>query len=167
MDAMDAMDENTVQAREAIGELLFSQRLAVLSTQRHGQPYSSLMAFANTSDLSTILVATATATRKHWNILSEPRVALLFDNRSNRDSDFHNATALTALGDIEPITPAEEEGFRACYLRKQPSLTDFIAAPTTILMKITIRHYLLVNRFQQVMELHLTEDTNLFSQERH
>ena len=39
------------EIQEKIASLLGSQQLAVLSTQRDGQPYSSLMAFAFTPEL--------------------------------------------------------------------------------------------------------------------
>jgi len=157
------MDTIEAKARERIQELLNSQKFVVLSTQRHGQPYSSLMAFAHTKDLSAILVATGTATRKHGNISTEPRVSLLFDNRSNADSDFHAATALTAVGTIMQVVPQERENLQSLYLRRHPGLDAFLREPATAFLKIIIRHYLLVNQFQQVMELHLTEQKDLFA----
>ena len=152
------------ETRQQISELLATQKLAVLSTQRNGQPYSSLMAFACAGDLDTILVATGSATRKHANLTSEPRVSLLFDNRSNETSDFHQASALTALGKAVAIGESDLRRFQTIYLEKHPYLETFITAPSSVFFKITIYHYLLVNRFQQVLELHLTDAMDLFSQ---
>ena len=45
------MTTSEQEMQEKILHLLSNQKLAVLSTQRYGQPYSSLMAFAYTSDL--------------------------------------------------------------------------------------------------------------------
>lgn len=157
------MDTREAKVRERIQELLDSQKFAVLSTQRHGQPYASLMAFAHTEDLSAILVATGTTTRKHVNIIKEPRVSLLFDNRSNADSDFHAATALTAVGTIMQVVPQERENLQSLYLRRHPGLEAFLKEPATAFLKIIIRHYLLVNQFQQVMELHLSDEKDLFA----
>jgi len=120
------------------------------------------MAFANTEDLSTILIATGTATRKHVNISTEPRVSLLVDNRSNADRDFQAATALTALGTIKEVSPDERDRFESRYLERHPSLDTFLKAPATAFLKIVIRHYLLVNQFQHVIELHLTDERDLF-----
>ncbi len=157
------MDTREVKVRESIQELLNSQKFAVLSTQRHGQPYSSLMAFAHTEDLSAILVATGTATRKHVNITTEPRVSLLFDNRSNSDSDLNAATALTAVGTIMQVVPQEKEMLQSLYLKRHPGLDAFLREPATAFLKIIIRHYLLVNQFQQVMELHLSDEKGIFT----
>ena len=92
------MQRQEADVRRRIAQVLESQKLAVLATQRNGQPYSSLMAFAHTPDLARIVVATGRATRKHMNLLEEPRVSLLIDTRSNTEMDFHAAAAVTVIG---------------------------------------------------------------------
>jgi|SRR5208337_3631095 len=64
---------------QMLHELFATQRSAVLATTENGQPYLSLMAFATTSDLQYLLVATYRATRKYRNIEADSRVALLAD----------------------------------------------------------------------------------------
>jgi len=81
--------------------LLARQRLAVLATHWSGQPYSSLVSFAATADLKDILFATTRATRKYPNLSADARVALLIDNRSNKESDIQKAVAVTATGNAE------------------------------------------------------------------
>ena len=156
---------NTVdrEMHDHIRALLTSQPLAVLSTQRDGQPYASLMAFAHTDDLTMIVVATGISTRKHQNIIKDSRVALLVDNRSNREEDFHEAAALTILGVASPVQPEERLDYEKLYLDRHPYLEKFLAAPTTTLFKIAVNHYLMVTRFQTVMEFHLDHETDLFT----
>jgi nitroimidazol reductase NimA-like FMN-containing flavoprotein (pyridoxamine 5'-phosphate oxidase superfamily) len=77
-----------------VKNLSATQRSAVLATQEGGQPYLSLMAFAATPDLTTIILATARGTRKHANLMAEPGVALLIDNRGNTPADTREAVAL-------------------------------------------------------------------------
>ncbi|MGW8195132.1 MAG: pyridoxamine 5'-phosphate oxidase family protein [Desulforhopalus sp.] len=146
-----------------IESLLRSQRLAALSTQRDGQPYTSLMAFAYTPDLKFIVVATGKSTRKHQNILHDSRVSLLIDNRSNDDSDFHSAMALTVLGKAQPMKAGEESAFRNLYLGRHPYLEKFLDSPSTAFVKIMVYHYLLVSRFQNVMEYPICDDFDLFT----
>ena len=43
--------DDTPETLSLIRNLLQSQKLAVLSTQNHGQPYCNLIAFAATDDL--------------------------------------------------------------------------------------------------------------------
>ena len=56
--------EDTPEMLDLIRNLLESQRLAVLSTQNHGQPYCNLIAIAATEDLKYLLFATTRATRE-------------------------------------------------------------------------------------------------------
>ncbi len=147
----------------AIADLLENQKLAALSTQRDGHPYTSLMAFAYTPDLKELVVATGKATRKHQNLLQENRVSLLVDNRSNREDDFHAAMALTILGTAGPVHASERTAYQMLYLERHPYLEQFLAAPSTALIKIMVNHYLLVSRFQKVMEYTVRDGYDLFS----
>ena len=151
------------EMQEKIQPLLSQQRLAVLSTQRDGQPYSSLMAFAHTLDLKKLLVATGQATRKHQNILLESRVSLLVDNRSNGEEDFHKALALTIVGTAREVDRDDWSEYAQIYLAKHPYLDTFLAAPTTSFFQITVDYYLLVSQFQNVLEYRIGEKNALFS----
>ena len=157
---MNAIDR---KMEAAISQLLKSQRLAVLATQRNGQPYTSLMAYAFTDDCEELVVATGTSTRKHQNILTDSRVSLLVDNRSNAQEDFHEAIALTIVGSVQEISEQELPHYQELYVKRHPYLDSFVEAPTTILLKIVVYHYLLVSRFQNVMEYHVRDEVDLFS----
>ena len=146
-----------------IRAVLSHQRLAVLSTQREGQPYSSLMAFAFTQDLKNLLVATGKATRKHQNIDQDARVSLLVDNRSNRAEDFHEAIALTILGRAEKIQDENQQEYSELYLLRHPYLDKFLHSPSTSFFKISVSHYLLVSQFQNVLEYSIGDNNALFS----
>lgn len=156
------MDKNEQVMRARINDLLAEQPLAVLSTQRNGQPYSSLMAFAHTDDLGAIVVATGKSTRKAQNIVMDSRVSLLIDNRSNSEEDFHSATALTVLGVAKPIGSDERPAYESIYLKRHPYLQKFLGSPTTTFIKIVVHHYLMVSRFQNVMEYRINEEVDLF-----
>lgn len=136
-----------------IRNLVESQKLAVLSTQNHGQPYSNLVAFAATADLQFLLFATTRATHKYANLMADPRVAVLVDNRKNDVADFTEATAFTALGKAWELQGAERQRFLAIYLEKHPNLKDFVAAPTCALLRVKVDKYIVVSRFQDVREV--------------
>lgn len=157
------MDKTELLMREQIDDLLSGQPLAVLSTQRNGQPYSSLMAFAHTPDLGVVVVATGKSTRKYQNIIRDSRVSLLVDNRSNNEEDFHAAAALTVLGVAKNIESDERQEFETIYLERHPYLRKFLHAPTTSFIKIEVHCYLMVSRFQNVMEYRIGEHADLFS----
>lgn len=144
-------------ARE-IRNLLERQPLAVLATQGGGQPYTSLMAYAFTEDLRFLLFATAMSTRKHRNITGESRVALLVDDRSNNEEDFQNAAALTIVGEACEVDFDERDYYCGLYLRRHPSLETFLVSPSTVLFKIDVHKYLLVSRFEDVVEYKIKDE---------
>jgi general stress protein 26 len=149
--------EKTAQLKRRLAELFNSQKLAVLSTHNAGQPYASLVAFATTEDLRHLLFATTRSTRKYANIKSDARVAMLMDNRSNRDSDISNAIAVTATGTTNEIDNKNRDPFLSTYLTKHPHLKDFVNSPSCALIRMKVDTYYLVSKFQRVFELHVAE----------
>ena len=132
---------------QLLKELLASQRFAVLSTESETGPYASLVAFCAAGDLSRVEFVTMRATRKFNYLVAHPRVALLFDNRSNRDIDVREAMAVTA------------EGARALaldeFVAKHPHLASFAAAPGCAVVRVVVDTYYVVTHFQSVVELHM------------
>jgi nitroimidazol reductase NimA-like FMN-containing flavoprotein (pyridoxamine 5'-phosphate oxidase superfamily) len=143
------------QLAQQLRELFSSQSLAVLATHSEGQSYGSLVAFAVTEDLKHLLFATTRATRKYANLMKNPRVAMVMDNRSNEESDFHQAMAVTATGQVREATGSEKDRFTKVYLSKHPHLVDFVSSPTCALVTLEVETYYLVSQFQNVTEFHM------------
>lgn len=142
----------TEQARAAIGRLMREQRLCVLATDNGGQPYGSLVAFASSEDLAFLLFATARETRKYSYLSSQPKVALVIDNRSNEESDFRDAAAVTALGNARETLGDERIAMAELYLDKHPYLREFVESPECALVRVDVERYVLATRFQSVTE---------------
>ena len=147
--------QDTPETLVLIKNLLESQRLAVLSTQDHGQPYSNLMAIAATDDLKYLLFATTRATRKYANLMADSRVAVLVDNRQNDVADFTEAATLTALGKAWEVLGVERQQFLKVYLEKHPYLEEFVTRPTCALLRVKVDRYIVVTRFQEVKEIQI------------
>ena len=128
---------------EILRELLTGQLLGVLGTHRDGEPYTSLVGFAATPDLSRLLFATGRATRKHANLVADARASMLVDNRTNRPADFTEASAATAVGVVEEV-----------FLAKHPHLERFVRSPSCVPLGLQVSTYMVVTRFQHVIELH-------------
>jgi len=139
--------------RVLLDGMLRSQRLAVLSTAGPGgAPYSNLVSFA-ALDSARLLFATTRATRKYDNLRADARVALLIDNRQNEEVDFHAAMAATALGKAVELAGAERERGIARYIGKFPYLEDFVRAPSCALFRVDVVRYIVVTKFQNVIEV--------------
>ena len=138
---------------DTVQTLLNTQIQGVLATQREQQPYTSLMAFAVTSNLRHILFATYRATQKYTNLLANPRVSLLIDSRCNAASDYRDAVPISAQGQAHQVGVDRHAELLQLYLTKHPGLRDFVTAPDCVLLQLDVECYYVVSQFQNVAEL--------------
>jgi nitroimidazol reductase NimA-like FMN-containing flavoprotein (pyridoxamine 5'-phosphate oxidase superfamily) len=143
------------EQRKILKDLFADQKLAVLATHSDGQPYANLMAFVASADLKSLFFATTRSTRKFANMASDNRVAMLMDNRSNSEKDFHQAVTVTATGTAREIATRDKKRVQKLYAAKHPHLKDFVSSPNCALMRMKVETYYIVTRFQNVMELHI------------
>jgi nitroimidazol reductase NimA-like FMN-containing flavoprotein (pyridoxamine 5'-phosphate oxidase superfamily) len=141
--------------QQAVRTLLASQAQGVLATQHDQQPSTSMMAFAVTPDLRWIVFATYRTTQKHANLLANPRVPLLIDNRTNESVDYHDAVAISAQGTVSQADGARRAELRQLYLRKHSKLSDFVTAADCVLLQLEVERYYVVSQFQNVVELRM------------
>lgn len=141
------MDES--QVRQKLSDLLVSQKLAVLATNSEGQPYNCLVAIAGTEDLKYLLFSTSRSTRKYRELKTDPRVSILIDNRSNMESDFDNAVAVTAIGRATETQGFDRDRFADIYIEKHPYLESFISSQGNALIRIEVKKYV-VSSFKDV-----------------
>jgi uncharacterized protein YhbP (UPF0306 family) len=149
--------KDTEELKKAIKDLLAFQNLAVMATQEGGQPFTNLVGFVATDDLKYLVFATTRATRKYARLMVDSRMSMMIDNRQNQASDFHNATAVAAIGRVEEVKGTEKAAFMKLYLSKHSHLKAFVTAPNCALMKLRVDRYDIVRRFQNVMELWMTQ----------
>ena len=143
------------QVRDLIRGLLRDQMVGVLATDAESQPYATLVGFTANEELEQVYFVTTRTTRKFAALTGNPKVSLLIDNRSNKSKDFREAMAVTALGIAEEVDKKSHQDMVRQYLERLPHLEEFINSPTSALVRIKVRSYYLVTRFQHVMELHI------------
>ncbi len=147
------MSNRNDEVRQIVKELFESQKLAVLATHEHGQPYCSLVAFAATDDFEYMLFVTPRLSRKYENMMRDERVSMLVDSRSDEDADFQRAVAVTVTGRAEEISKTDENRFLRLYLARHPHLEQFVVSPDSALIKVTVESYIIVRRFKEVVEI--------------
>ena len=133
--------------------LLEQQYLGVLATHGPEGLHASLVAFASSPDLGSLVFATPLTTRKFANLERDPRMAFLVDSRSNQRGDCHSAMAATAYGRAGAASPESRQQWLELYLGKHPHLVDFVQAPSCVLVVVRVARFSLVRAFQQVSEL--------------
>ena len=148
----------TATTEEIIKFLLFQQKTGVLATIDNDKPYTSVVGFAATPDIKELYFGTPEATLKYQNILENPNVAMLIDNRQNLGSDFSNAAALTVMGKVKKSDAEEIVKGRNLLVKRHPELKTFLNSPTCRIVKIEVSKHSLVIRFQEVSELEITAD---------
>ena len=145
-----SMEQNILQLKNKIKELLDQQKFGVLATQGEKYPYNTLVAYAFSEDLRYIFFATMKHTRKYNNMIKHHHVSMLIDSRTNDVTDFKDAVAVTIMGKMANNTSLE---YRGLYLNRFPNLKGFIGDPNTTIITLKIDKYVYVQRFQEVLEL--------------
>ena len=135
-----------------LGALFRSERFAVLATDDGGQPFTSLMAFAATEDLEQLVILSERTGCKYANLVANRRVALLIDDRDNQGSDIRDSVAVTAIGEAQEAGREEGAALLQIFLARHPYLATLAASPTCAIVRVQIRTYLVVSRFQEVVE---------------
>ena len=147
--------EKTEKLLAVLKSLMDNQSLAVLATHDHGQPYTSLVAFAASEDMKRLFFVTGMATRKYNNLIVDPRASMLIDSRANTPMDISRAMAATATGSVEMVSGENLDRLKNIFLKKHPHLSGFVASASTRLIRLNVACYYVVNRFQNVVELHM------------
>jgi len=136
---------------EKIRELCERESFAVLATQGSGQPYTSLIGFATSADLTRLVFATPKLTRKYALLEKENRVALLVDNRSSQTDNVNDISALTITGEGSILSlPEEINKWAELLAKKHPYLRDFLSSSDTAIVVVEVQQYLYVQKFQEV-----------------
>ena len=149
--------ENTVdkekELRQKLKALFKIQALAVLATHRDDVIHGSLVAITVADDLQELVFVTSRSTRKYSYLSANPNVALVVDNRTNSPMDFQQAMAVTITGTTAEVTGEERKLWLDRYLTQHPGLKAFATSPTCALVRVRVKNYSLVERFQNVTEL--------------
>jgi len=126
------------ESAAAMRRLLTGRRYGVLATAGPNGPHASLVAFAAHDDLARIIFPTPRDTLKYSNLKSEPRAALLVDDRANSADDLERATALTIRGAARELTGRERREAAEVFLARHRSLKSFVDSPECALFTIEI-----------------------------
>jgi len=143
-----------MDVQERIRHLLDQQPFAVLCTQGDGQPYGSLIAYAASDDLVTVVFATPVDTRKYRLLQECDRVALVVDSRSAFPEEVMEVEALTATGRALALEPSEPafDLWADLLTSRHPQLSSFLVAPSSALFRIEIERYVYVSHIEQVSQ---------------
>ncbi|MBN2110337.1 MAG: pyridoxamine 5'-phosphate oxidase family protein [Methanosarcinaceae archaeon] len=145
---------STGNLKEKLRSLMNVQKLAVLATFHEDGPYTNLVAFVASNDLKHIFFVTPVSTRKYSYLNTSRKASMMIDNRSNSENDFKDAMAVNASGAVTEVEKTDE--LRKLYLAKHPYLRDFFQSPSSALMRLEVKSYIVASSFQNVVEMTVT-----------
>ena len=131
-----------MDAKTVIRELLARADMGVMATNGPDGPLCSLMAFA-TIRPDCLIMATLPDTRKWRNLVADPRLSLLVDNRDTATSR-ETVTALTLAGRHEPPSAADRQAGLAVLRQRHPHLENLLASPDVACIRLRVASYLLL-----------------------
>ncbi|MFW9957414.1 MAG: pyridoxamine 5'-phosphate oxidase family protein [Candidatus Odinarchaeota archaeon] len=146
------MESNT-EVMQRIKKVINSQSIAVLGTSKNDEPYSCLVAYAVTDDVSHFIFATMRQRLKYRNLSVNPRVSLIIDDRSEKSSDFNETTSITILGTAKDILGSEREEYATLLLTLHPSLADFVNSPDCAIIRVDVEKIYVVSEFESVVTI--------------
>ncbi|MFW9974873.1 MAG: pyridoxamine 5'-phosphate oxidase family protein [Candidatus Thorarchaeota archaeon] len=146
------MDINP-EVKKRISKVLDSQRIAVLGTSNNNEPYSCLVGFAISDDFRELVFATMRQRLKYKNMVANPRVTLMIDDRDSQASDFNDTTSITIVGSAQDMEEPQREKYASMLLHRHPALTEFVNSEDCAIMRVTIDKIYLVSEFESVVKL--------------
>ncbi|WP_045220210.1 pyridoxamine 5'-phosphate oxidase family protein [Desulfonatronum thioautotrophicum] len=132
---------------DAIRDLIQSQTICVLATSQDNTPHTSLMGYVPSQDCTTFYLATYRNTHKFANLLANPNVSLLVDNRTAKTGSQRLETmALTVHGHVQILQDPEACQSAAELLRSHlPHLQEFLAGKDIAFIAVHAKDFLLLH----------------------
>ena len=143
------------EVKSRIDRVLNSQKIAVLGTSKDGEPYSCLVGFAITDDLSELVFATMRERLKYKQMQANPRVTLMIDDRDVQNSDFNDTTSLTVVGSAQDVKGDDRSKYASLLLKQHPVLSEFVSAPDCAVMRVKVDKIYVVSEFESVVKVGL------------
>lgn len=113
--------------------------ICVLATCNLREPHTSLMAYLPGEQGRKIYLITLAGTQKYRNILANPWVSLLMDDRRASDPG-HGLKALTVGGVCAPAPQARQAELKERFARSLPHLADITGDPTAKVLEVRVHN---------------------------
>jgi nitroimidazol reductase NimA-like FMN-containing flavoprotein (pyridoxamine 5'-phosphate oxidase superfamily) len=121
--------------------------LCVMATASEGKPHCSLMVYVVDDDCQEIYMTTLRHTTKFRNLMENPMVSLLIDNRVDHSGSLRSETkAMTVAGRYSSLENSDKISLiREKLLARHPHLAKFLGHPDAEVLRIRISSFLLLN----------------------
>jgi nitroimidazol reductase NimA-like FMN-containing flavoprotein (pyridoxamine 5'-phosphate oxidase superfamily) len=141
---------SVLPSSERLVSMIHEHAFGVLATGDAEYPYTSLVTIAVSEDHESLVFPTLRETRKYANIVRDPRVSILLDNRSASGNYVEALYALSLFGTAREFGATELSARKDWFSLRHPHLRDFLALPQTALIQVAVRKIILVEKFQEI-----------------
>jgi len=146
---------NQTLIKSYAAEALRTNGLGVLATVSDGQPHASLVAVTPMDDFSQLIFATYRNTSKYRNLYKNPKVAILFENRSVISESRPDIFVLTAFGFAKEVGIAFSDAIHQAHLLRHPELESFLSAKDCAIFQVKVNAYQMVSGIDDVKWWHI------------
>ena len=144
------MAQERSEIQNTILRVLELNRLAVLATQRNGQPHASIIAFTPLEGLRFLAFATYRDTLKYESIREDRRVAILIEDREGDTTRPDRGIVLTAVGEAIKTPEEDRQAYIATHLARHPDLERFLSSPNCEFVRVAVHAYQVVSDIDNV-----------------
>lgn len=137
--------------KDTVTSLLDQQVQCVLATMGDQRPALHLMAYAFSTDLNEIYLASMPDTQKVRNMRVCPNVTCLWDNRTGNINDHTEGLAMSGFGRARELTGESARSIAGLLLARSATLQQLLANPTVLIFAISIESYQWVEGYTQAM----------------
>ena len=131
---------------DKVEKILRENTLCVLCTDGEGTPYCSLMTYMPSSDLKILYMISIQESKKYKNLLSNPDVSVLIDNRQRISyQNDKKIISITFEGLYQLIAQKEIESIKSRFANEHIELDEIIKSPGVAIFAIKLKSFLLLD----------------------
>lgn len=135
---------------DTIRDLVNTQVQCTLATVNAGRPSQHLMAYAFEPSLGSILLVSGRRTTKTHNMLADPAVSLLWDNRTGNTKDHCRGLALAAEGNAQVLQGWMRVRAARLLRLRSPELANLLHQADALVFSIKVGTYRLAEGYGTV-----------------
>jgi nitroimidazol reductase NimA-like FMN-containing flavoprotein (pyridoxamine 5'-phosphate oxidase superfamily) len=137
--------------KNTVASLLNQQAQCVLATLADKELALHLMAYAISTDLDEIYLASLENTQKVKNMRANPNVTCLWDNRTGNNKDHTKGLAMSGFGKARELTGDSARAAQHLLLQRNTTLEPLLSDPSVVIFAINIDRYQWVQGYTQVV----------------
>ena len=137
--------------KKTVASLLNQQAQCVLATLGDKELALHLMAYAISTDLDEIYLASLENTQKVKNMRANPNVTCLWDNRTGNNNDHTKGLAMTGFGKAHELKGESARSAQHLLLQRNTTLEPLLSDPSVVIFAVHIDRYQWVQGYTRVV----------------